>query len=51
MESIRVFNMSWFDEFALCHPFLFLFGDLFQSLKKFLTRPSKVVGATENVNR
>ena len=50
-------NQSYLTEFAIRHPYLFLFVDLFQFLKKALTAPRQVVStgepnaaSTESVN-
>ena len=39
--------MSYWDEFALRHPVLFLFVDAFQFLKKLLTAPSEISRSAE----
>ena len=46
-ESPRIMRRS--DEFALYHPFLFLFFDAFQLLKISLTAPCKVVCASKHI--
>ena len=40
-------NTTYLTEFAIRHPYLFLFVDLFQFLKKTLTAPRQVVSAGE----